>query len=204
MMDANIIGKTFNYLTVIKRTENKNRHIRLDCKCKCGNIKNVRASDLKSGAVKSCGCHPVGRAAIEEGVHYRTPEYNIWAAMIQRCTNPNNKKYPIYGGAGVCVCERWRKFEFFLEDMGYRPSPELSLDRFPNKKGNYELSNCRWATIEQQNRNLTSNVWIKHNGQEMILKDWAVELNVDASSLRKKLKNGRSFNEIYNRYKKTA
>jgi hypothetical protein len=85
--------------------------------------------------------------------------------MIQRCYNPNNNKYEGYGGRGITVCNRWRfgengktPFECFLEDMGERPSPEYSIDR-KNNSGNYEPSNCRWATRKQQqtNKRITRN-----------------------------------------------
>jgi hypothetical protein len=74
--------------------------------------------------------------------------------MNQRCTNPRNKRYADYGGRGIQVCDRWRtSFAAFLEDMGRRPSPEHSIDRYPNNDGNYEPGNCRWATAKQQRAN---------------------------------------------------
>lgn len=200
MIIPDIIGTVYNYLTVVKRSENQRRHICWECKCICGNIKKVRWSELKRGGIKSCGCHPIGRAAIKEGVSYRTPEYNVWASMLARCKNPNNKKYHLYGAAGVVVCERWKTFSNFLEDMDKRPSDKHSLDRFPDKDGNYEPSNCRWATIHEQNRNLRSNIWIEYNGKPMILKDWCTSVKIDYSTIRKKLKKGESFVSICKKY----
>lgn len=72
--------------------------------------------------------------------------------MMQRCFQPTNNRYQDWGGRGITVCERWRSFENFLEDMGERPLG-MTLDRFPNRTGNYEPGNCRWATITQQNLN---------------------------------------------------
>lgn len=79
--------------------------------------------------------------------------YAIWASMMQRCLNPKAKSYAAYGGRGIRVCDRWQSsFQSFLDDMGDRPSPAHSIDRIDND-GNYEPSNCRWATGSEQMRN---------------------------------------------------
>ena len=79
-----------------------------------------------------------------------TPTYDAWHNMIQRCTNPKSPEYRNYGARGISVCDRWRRFELFLEDVGERPAPGLSLDRYPNNDGNYEPGNVRWATRREQ------------------------------------------------------
>lgn len=81
----------------------------------------------------------------------RTPTYYSWASMKKRCTNPNEENYYLYGGRGITFCKQWDLFTNFLNDMGERPYGK-TLDRIdPN--GNYEPSNCRWATNLQQGRN---------------------------------------------------
>lgn len=81
-----------------------------------------------------------------------TKEYVAWLRMNQRCNCPGHDSYPHYGGRGIAICERWRTFENFLEDMGPKPSPKHSLDR-RDVNGNYEPGNCRWATSAEQARN---------------------------------------------------
>lgn len=84
-----------------------------------------------------------------------SPEYICWQAMRQRCADIENGNY---GGRGISICRRWDDFNNFYADMGSRPSKRHSLDRYPNRNGNYEPGNVRWATSKQQNRNKDNNL----------------------------------------------
>lgn len=79
-----------------------------------------------------------------------SPTHNSWAQMKKRCLNPTDTNFPVYGGAGITVCEQWKDFEAFLADVGERPSLQHSLDRWPRGTGNYEPGNVRWATRSEQ------------------------------------------------------
>jgi hypothetical protein len=82
-----------------------------------------------------------------------TSEYSSWEHMNQRCRNRNHQNFHLYGGRGIKICDRWRSFKNFLADMGLKPTPKHTLDRFPNPAGNYQPSNCRWATMKEQGQN---------------------------------------------------
>lgn len=111
----------------------------------------------------------------------KTPTYSSWHGMLQRCTNPNNPRWKRYGGRGITVSERWLKFENFLEDMGVRPKG-LSIERI-NNNGNYEPSNCKWATRREQQGNTSFNQLLTFNGETDHLAGWARRLGIKPDTL---------------------
>lgn len=100
-------------------------------------------------------------------------EYTVWMSMRTRCKNPNSKSYHNYGGRGIKVCELWNDFETFLVDVGPRPSPSHTLDRFPNPNGDYEPGNVRWATRVEQARNTRANRFVTIRGETKTAAEWA-------------------------------
>lgn len=118
---------------------------------------------------------------------YGTRVYGAWAGMAQRCTNPNNKYFRLYGGRGIKVCERWAlSLEAFLADMGEPPSPQHTLDRI-DSNGDYEPGNCRWATAREQARNRTTNRYITYRGQTRLLIEWCEILGQNVARVRARL-----------------
>ena len=112
-----------------------------------------------------------------------------WQNAIRRCYDRNADQYPYYGGRGIAVCERWRNsFEHFLADMGHRPAG-LTLDRM-DPDGNYEPGNCRWATRREQSRNRRSTIWVRHEGDDLTLKEYATALALPYKRLHKRVSAG--------------
>lgn len=117
-----------------------------------------------------------------------TPMYMAWDMMVRRRTDPNAISYKTCGAKGIKVCERWLSFANFLEDMGERPAG-CSLDRIDNG-GDYEPSNCRWATRAEQARNTSRNKMVTFNGRTLCLKDWARDLSLPYSTIHMRVRRG--------------
>jgi hypothetical protein len=161
--------------------------------CVCGIRTVIDHQKVIYGKTESCGCRKNEPDVSNRLTHgatsrlingsKRTRSYTTWGRMIQRCTNQNDPKFAIYGARGIRVCDKWFLFAGFIEDMGDPPAG-LSLDRI-DVNGNYELSNCRWATAKQQANNTRVNVRVTLNGRSMTLKEAAEEEKVPYKRLWK-------------------
>lgn len=175
-----ITGKRFGRWTVLHPTDLRSgSDYKWRCLCDCGNEKLVSSSSLKEGSSKSCGCFLVEKNT-RHGLR-GTRVYSIWAAILQRCNNPNNNGYPNYGGRGVKVCERWMKFENFYADMGANPGG-MTVDRIDND-GDYCPENCRWATQKEQVQNRRNTRLFTYKDVSMVLDDWARKIGIKRSTL---------------------
>ena len=154
-------GDRFGRLVILNETSKHGNFRYFTCKCDCGNIKTIAMGALRKGVTKSCGC------LMDEARHAKKPckwgenhpyvntrLYNIWKGIKKRCYNPNDHAYKWYVKRGIKVCEQWKsRFINFLDwatNNGY--SDSLTIDRI-DVDGNYQPDNCRWITIQDQQKN---------------------------------------------------
>lgn len=166
--ERDLSGKTFGRLTVqfethrIPRADGKSSDRAWVCQCSCGIVlvRTTRSLEAKHHN-PNCGCLLADKnrkrnrthGFAGDGKEPMRAEYNSWKGIKVRCTNEKNPAFKYYGGRGISMCERWfDSFENFYADMGPKPTPKHSIDRI-NNDGNYEPSNCRWATAKQQMNN---------------------------------------------------
>lgn len=142
------VGKKYGHLTIAGYSKKM-----FDCICDCGNSKRVKPTFLFSGHIKTCGIECPYHNENSDG-RSKDPVYYIWNQVKQRCYNPKTHGYYLYGGRGITICDEWLndfwKFSKWAKESGYEPG--LSIDRI-NGNGNYEPSNCRWATAKEQREN---------------------------------------------------
>ncbi len=175
------LGDEFGRWEVVGPRFKKGKHWYRLCKCKCEIIKPVRESRLLSGETSQCSdC-----AHTTHGKCY-TRVYCIWYTMIQRCTNPKAKKYSNYGGRGITVCNKWKTFEGFYQDMGDPPTDKHTLDRKNNDLG-YSKGNCRWATPIEQGRNTRRNRMITYQGQTKCIAEWASITKINERTIHNRI-----------------
>ena len=156
MKRIEMVGERFGRLTVMGDSDKGDKcHRYVLCKCDCGNLTEVSISSLRSGLTKSCGClhqEEFHKIVTKHG-HYGERLYPVWKQMKQRCSNTRNKSYEWYGARGIKVCDEWQDYGVFRSwalSSGYKEG--LTIDRI-NGNGNYEPDNCRWITIQEQQKN---------------------------------------------------
>jgi hypothetical protein len=174
MRRIDLKNKRFGRLLVIEFKATINGIAYWHCLCDCGKKRDVPSQRLREEKTQSCGClHDEIRVSLKlkHGGRY-WPEYRVWRAMIDRCEREKCEMYLYYGGRGISVCKRWHDFSNFIADLGRRPTPKHQLER-DDRNGNYEPSNCRWATSLEQNRNRSNTVRVEIDGQIKTLGEWA-------------------------------
>ena len=195
---TDLTGQKFTRLIVISRAANKNGRVMWDCLCDCGNTTATLANSLKRGGTKSCGC--LGdEKRIERNTSHGlsgTPEHKTWDSMKQRCTNPNNIGFNIYGGRGITVCARWENFQNFIDDMGNKPTAAHSIERANNDRG-YSPCNCYWADRVAQNNNKRNSRFITFNGKTQTLAQWSKETGIHYNTLFNRLNQGISMQDVF-------
>lgn len=173
------------------------------CKCDCGKEIITRGDGLKSGHTSSCGCYNKEIVSKTKGAttHGMTNDriYKIYCGMKNRCLNPNTAGYMNYGGRGIKVCDEWlddfMSFYNWAMENGY--SDKLSIDRI-DVNGNYEPSNCRWATEKEQSNNTRRTVFVTYNNEEKPISYWASQFGIKPKTIKNRLKNGWSVEEALN------
>jgi len=192
MIAYDLTGQRYGRLIAINSTdEKKGGSIVWKCLCDCGNLTVVPVSGLRSGNTRSCGCLNKETSVnnLNPTTHgmSKTKIYKVWVDMLNRCRSKNSKDYERYGGRGITVCKRWLRFESFYKDMGDRPEG-LTIER-KNNNGNYELSNCKWATQKEQCNNKRNNRIIKYNNEILNVTQWTKRLNISQAAFQYRLKN---------------
>lgn len=212
-------GRKFSRLTVIEKVgKSKNGQSIWKCKCDCGNITKVMYSNLTREHIKSCGCfkkESYGKSSVKHNKS-RTRLYSTYYKIKGRCYNRNNPAYKNYGGRGIKICDEWlNKENGFINfynwaiENGYDESKtkkEQTLDRI-NNNGNYEPSNCRWATAKEQASNTRNNHIVDYYGEKYILTQLSELLDIKVTTLAWRLNNGWKQEELglstsYNKYRR--
>ncbi len=174
-------GLTFGKLTIVEEIATKGSNRVVMTKCVCGNVKARFLNDVIHRTRSCIRCRAVRVKHGHASDRNVSKTYNTWAGMLRRCNNPKNPKYQDYGGRGIFVCERWLKFESFLEDMGIS-EPGMELDRRCNNSG-YFKENCRWVTRAENTRNTRRNAWVEFMGNTLCFSDACAKFNLHPNTV---------------------
>lgn len=187
-----VLGREYDRLTAVRFIRRPGKQLMVECRCRCKKVKTVASYSLTSGNTKSCGClkDEVDRAA-GSTTHGMTGTLTWLRWVNLRRRLKNNVRYIL-----VPVCDRWKSFSNFLDDMGLCPSPSHTVDRKINSEG-YCPENCRWATAGEQARNRSSNVWLDTgDGRILIAKDFAAEFGFSYNAVQYRARKGMTGPEI--------
>lgn len=203
-MDKIKVGEKYGLLTVLENHHPKDEVI---CRCECGKLKIARATNVYYGGTKSCGCMTNPGNTKHGGNGTRL--YGIWKSMRERCTVPSQIRYKNYGGRGIKVCPEWNEYVAFREwalTHGY--SDDLTIDRI-NVDGDYEPTNCRWATTKEQSNNKTTSHFLIICGVKKTITEWSEVSGIKVGTIWMRLKKGWSdedavFKPVQNHNKKAV
>lgn len=189
-------GDRFGRWVVLAHPEGPSQDLRSLCKCDCGTERAVNIYSLRAGYTASCGCVRRDKLRAQNTTHgldasalCASSEYRSWRQMHRRCSDTARRDFRHYGGRGISVCSQWTDFEVFMKDMGAKPTPEHSLDRI-NVNGNYEPTNCRWATQTEQVRNTRASRIIEHDGISLCIAEWTDRLGFPKGLIGNRLYRG--------------
>lgn len=196
-----LTGKRFGLLVVLREADNRSGRALWVCRCDCGKETSVRGGNLKRNHSKSCGCSKgvlITKAKTRHGCSLKgkwTGEYQSWSGMLQRCRSDKD-----YAGRGISVCQRWKLFRNFYEDLGKRPS-QASIER-TNNDGSYSCGACeecasngwsrngRWAGRLEQARNTRANKFYTFNNETLCGSAWAERIGISHRTLFARFKAG--------------
>lgn len=182
------VGKKINNLTIVKDLRWPTRDRAVLAQCICGKVKVYLLNNIERGRSKSCGCSQV--RPITHGLS-KHRLYWIFTSMSDRCKNTKARFYHRYGGRGIKICSEWehnfKKFYDWAIQNGWQEG--LEIDRI-NNDGNYEPSNCRWATDKEECRNRSTNKIIEFNGEKRCVAEWCELHNITQQVFYKRRKRG--------------
>lgn len=186
-----VSGERYGRLTAVRRIAPKNGKTFWLFRCDCGKDYEARLENVRHSHTRSCGCQKtesIRQRSLRHGHQTERKESRTlksYRHAKSRCENVNDPKFPLYGGRGIKMCKQWAEdFSTFLADMGECPLGR-TLDRV-DVDGHYEPRNCRWATPMQQARTRSDNVLVEHDGQTMVLKDYASLMGVSYKALHRR------------------
>jgi hypothetical protein len=196
----NLANQRFGRVTIISLSHIDKNAFWL-CRCDCGKEFTATGNNVVRGKQVSCGCYKkevTGRLRKSHG-ETNTRFYRIWAGMKKRVLNKNDKRHGDYGGRGIAICEDWFKYELFKRDMHQsylehvkeHGVHDTTIERI-DVDGDYTLSNCKWATYQEQNMNTRKTVVLSYQGVNYSLAEAAIVFNINKSTLKDRLRRGMS------------